>query len=217
MKLTIDKKLKSITPDFYIGGIIFEVTIFDNIELNKKITEIEHSINDTYNISDVIQIPIIKDGRNAYKKYGKDPSRYRLAVESLFRRLSKGNKLYRINNVVDTGNLLSIHTMKSVAVVDFDQLQGDVFVRLGTEADTYTGIGRGLLNITNIPLYEDDISPFGSVTSDTDRTKITNKTKKILVLIISFSGMKNLIKEQNTATELFVKYCDGVEVTRFIE
>ncbi len=125
-----------------------------------------------------------KDARDAYKAYGKDPSRYRLATESLYRRLSKGNKLYRINNVVDIGNILSLEFRKSVAVLDYDNIQGDINIRLGKSSDEYFGIGRGKLNIENIPLYEDSIGPFGSTTSDTERTMITNKTSKIAFAVI---------------------------------
>lgn len=217
MKLTIDQGIKEITPNFYIGGLMIQVEAGNNLDLNAKITIMENEINDKYDISDIINLPILKDGRDAYKKYGKDPSRYRLAVESLFRRLSKGNKLYRINNIVDTGNLLSILTKKSIAVIDANMIKGDVFVRLGTSEDEYFGIGRGKLNVENIPLYEDNISPFGSVTSDTDRTKITNDTTKIMVLIISFSGKDSIEKELDLACELYSKYCNGLELNRFVK
>jgi len=217
MKIEISNKIKELTPNFYVGGLVLNVKVLENEELNEEISNLENMIFSKYDISEIINIPVIKDGRNAYKKYGKDPSRYRLATESLFRRLSKGNKLYKINNIVDTGNVLSILTKKSIAVLDYNKIIGDVFIRLGNDEDIYNGIGRGKLNISNIPLYEDDISPFGSCTSDTDRTKITSETKKILVFIISFSGKENLEDEMNLASSLYSKYCEGLELSRFIE
>ena len=66
-------------------------------------------IKEEYSLEEVLNIPLIKEARDSYKKLGKDPSRYRLAVESLYRRLVKGYGLYRINNVVDAGNILSDH------------------------------------------------------------------------------------------------------------
>lgn len=209
MEISIDDKIKRLTPDFQIGVLICDVEVHNNNELDSIIHNLENEINDSIDIKDVINLKIIKDGRDSYKKYGKDPSRYRLAVESLYRRLSKGNKLYRINNVVDLGNILSVKTRKSVAVLDYNKIKGDVLIRLGTLEDAYYGIGRGKLNVSNIPVYEDSIGPFGSVTSDTERTMITNNTSKILLFIISFSKKGSLQNELEYAKDLYQKYANG--------
>ena len=108
MKITIDKVIKEKTPNFCVGVMSCNVLVYQNDEIDKLLIEYEEDIYSSINISDVVNLEIIKDGRDAYKAYGKDPSRYRLATESLYRRLSKGNKLYRINNVVDLGNVLSL-------------------------------------------------------------------------------------------------------------
>ena len=216
MKITIDKLIMEKTPNFSVGVLELDVEVFNNPLLDKEIELIEDEINSKIDIKEVVNLDIIKDGRDAYKKYGKDPSRYRLAVESLYRRLSKGNKLYRINNVVDVGNILSVKTRKSIAVLDYDKVKGDVLIRLGLDTDEYEGLGRGRLNIENIPLYEDNISPFGSVTSDTLRTSITNHTKKILLFIISFSGDKSLKDELTESFVLYEKYCNAVKQDSYI-
>ena len=215
MKISIDSEIKNLTPKFHVGVIIADVRVVEDKRIDDIITNLEQMINDTIDIKDVVNLDIIKDGRDAYKTYGKDPSRYRLATESLYRRLSKGNKLYRINNLVDLGNVLSIKTRKSVAVLDYDNIQGDVLIRLGKDTDDYEGIGRGKLNITNIPLYEDDISPFGSVTSDTPRTMITSNTKKILLFLISFSG-KDIEEELEYAKNLYKDHADAKIIESYI-
>lgn len=216
MNIKIDSVLKEKTPNFYVGVLEATVSIYREPKVDGLIEKLEQDINDSIDIKDVVNLPVIIDGRNAYKTYGKDPSRYRLAVESLYRRLSKGNKLYRINNVVDLGNILSIKTRKSIAVLDKDNIQGDVLIRLGKETDKYEGIGRGSLNITNIPLYEDAIGPFGSVTSDTTRTMITDETNSILLLIISFSGKESLESELETAKNLYSEYAQASNIKTFI-
>jgi DNA/RNA-binding domain of Phe-tRNA-synthetase-like protein len=215
MKITISPEIKEKTPKFSVGIMTCDVLVYNNPEITKLINSLEEEIQNNISISDVISLPIIKDGRDAYKRYGKDPSRYRLATESLYRRLAKGNKLYRINNVVDLGNILSIRTRKSVAVLDYSQISGDVLIRLGRSTDQYVGIGRGKINIENIPLYEDDIGPFGSVTSDTERTMITSKTKKILLFIISFSGNEQLMEDLQFAEDLYERYANGSNFTKY--
>lgn len=216
MKISIDKHIKEKTKDFYIGVMTCSVVLYEEEKISEIINSYEEKIHKSILIEDVIKLEKIKDARDAYKTYGKDPSRYRLATESLYRRLSKGNKLYRINNVVDLGNILSLEFKKSVAVLDYSKIQGDVFIRLGKSSDDYHGIGRGRLNIEHIPLYEDDIGPFGSTTSDTERTMITKNTSKILLFIVSFSGDKELKSELAYAQELYRKYAKGTNFEEYI-
>jgi len=209
MNITISDEIRKKTPQFNVGILKANVMIYDCKRLHAYINEIEEEVRAKYVISDVVNMNIIKQGRDAYKAYGKDPSRYRLAVESLYRRIVKGNKIYRINNVVDSGNLLSIQTKKSIAVLDFNSIHGDVFIRLGNEEDHYEGIGRGTININNIPLYEDEIGPFGSTTIDTERTMIKENTTSILVFIISFTGKSEMEKELDSARQYFQEFAMG--------
>jgi DNA/RNA-binding domain of Phe-tRNA-synthetase-like protein len=127
---------------------------------------------------------------------GKDPSHTRPACEALLRRVVKGNNLYRLGDVIDLGNILSIETLRSVCVVDKERLVNDVVIRLGTKEDIYEGINRGLINVTNIPVYTDEIGPFGCPTSDTLRTCVTSSTKSILVMIICFDEIEKDVDEQ---------------------
>ena len=205
MKITIKKEIINVLPNFNVYGFTMDVKVEDSTIIDDKIKELENQINNDYTLEQVLQIPSIKNARDSYKKLGKDPSRYRLACESLFRRLVKGNGLYRVNNVVDAGNVLSIELAKSTAVLDYNKLQGDIYIRIGTNEDIYYGIGRGLINVTNIPLYVDAVSPFGSPTSDTERTSITMDTKTILLMVICFDELdKDKIKD--LSIETFKKY-----------
>ena len=213
MKIYIDKSITDILPSFNVLAMSMDVKTEDSSVIEKLIEETEKRINEEYTLEEVIGIPLIKEARDAYKKLGKDPSRYRLACESLLRRIVKGNHLYKINNLVDAGNILSIDTNRSVAVLDYDKIVGDVNIRLGTEQDIYEGIGRGIINVNNIPLYDDEVGPFGSPTSDTPRTMITNETKKILLMIICFSER---YYEENIkrAIEIYEEYCFASEITK---
>ncbi|MGD9604797.1 MAG: B3/4 domain-containing protein [Bacilli bacterium] len=208
MMITIDKSILQILPEFSVIALVMDVIVKDSSEIQGLITQYEQKLAEEYSLEEVLNIPLIKEARDAYKKLGKDPSRYRLAVESLFRRIVKGNTLYLINNVVDAGNVLSLETKRSVAVLDYDKIKGDVLIRLGKSTDEYYGIGRGLLNVTDIPVYEDEQGPFGSTTSDTLRTSITESTTTILLFIICFS---DTFIEQNkqAAINLFTKYAGG--------
>jgi len=213
MDIKIDKSILNTLPEFDIIAYSMDVEYMPSDCVESLISSYESKIMEEYSLEDVLDIPLIKEARDSYKKLGKDPSRYRLACESLLRRLVKGNKLYRINNLVDLGNILSIDTKRSVAVLDYDKIKGDVLIRIGRSDDVYEGIGRGIINIENIPLYEDEIGPFGSTTSDTPRTMVTENTKKILLFIVCFGSS---CKEENEgiALELFNKYANAKNVCR---
>ena len=186
MRIVITKDLLNKLPHFDIVAYTMDVDVEQGQNTYKKIIEYEQFIKEEYSLEDILNIPLIKEARDGYKRLGKDPSRYRLAVESLLRRLVKGFGLTSISNVVDVGNLLSIRLLRSTAILDAKKIIGDIKIRIGNSCDKYEGIGRGRLNVTNIPVYEDEVSPFGSTTSDTLRTAISEDSTTILVMVICF-------------------------------
>ena len=205
MIITITNDLQKILPKFNIVAYQMDVSLVSSEVTEEIIKTYEAKISEEYSLAEVLNIPLIKAARDGYKALGKDPSRYRLACESLLRRSVKGNSLYRINNVVDVGNLLSIELFRSTAILDLHKIKGDIKIRIGNENDEYYGIGRGLINVTNIPLYCDEVSPFGSPTSDTERTMITEETKSILLMIICFDGEFS-DNEREIALDMFKTY-----------
>ena len=213
MLVTISKDLLSKISDFNVLAYSMDVDVLDSQVIENEIQAREKKISEEYSISDVLNIPLIKVARDSYKALGKDPSRYRLAVESLYRRIVKGNKLYRINSVVDAGNILSIDTMRSTAILDLDKILGDVYIRIGKSSDEYYGIGRGKIDVSDIPVYEDSLSPFGSTTSDTERTMITLNTKHIAVFIICFDNYL-YEEDEKIMINLFTNYCNAKNIKR---
>ena len=95
MKIRIDQSISDKLPNFNIIAYTMDVVVEASDKIESLISKYEDYIMEEYSIEDVLDIPLIKEARDAYKKLGKDPSRYRLACESLLRRLVKGNKLYR--------------------------------------------------------------------------------------------------------------------------
>ncbi|MDD4388046.1 MAG: phenylalanine--tRNA ligase beta subunit-related protein, partial [Bacilli bacterium] len=131
MKIIIDSSISRVLPEFSVIAMAMDVEVEDSSKIKDLILQYEKQIPEEYSLSDVLNIPLIKEARDGYKRLGKDPSRYRLACESLLRRLVKKRGLYLINNIVDAGNILSIETKRSVAVLDYSKIEGDVVIRLG--------------------------------------------------------------------------------------
>lgn len=213
MKITVDKSISDLLPDFNTLAFIMDVEIKESSdELKGMLKELELEVQKMCpTLEDVLKVPLIDEARNAYRTLGKDPSRYKVASESLLRRIVKDRGLYLINNAVDAGNALSIILKRNTAVLDYDKIVGDVVIRKGRTDDLFFGIGRGKLNVSNIPVYVDEVGPFGSSTSDSERTMITNKTKKLLVFVVCFSYTE-VDKAIEITKEIYEKYVNAKNI-----
>lgn len=209
--ITISEELKKLP--FYVIGYTMDVENNTTELVNNFFNEVIADVKNKYQISDVVNIPKLKVSRDGYKKLGIDPSRYRLACESLVRRIVKGFDVYRINDIVDLGNILSIQTHRSVCVVDLDKIVGNILIEKGHKDDIYEGINRGIINITNMPAYKDDISYFGTPTSDTMRTAVSDTTKSILVMIICFND-QDMETDELLLVDLYKKYANASNIKK---
>ena len=205
-QIRLDSQLKEKVPGYCVAVMSFDMSVMPTQEpLKEEMNRLEQDIMQQLTLETLLKEPRIVAARTGYKVLGKDPSRYRLSCEALLRRLIKGNGLYFVNNAVDIGNVLSARTQRSVAVLDEDKIQGDVLIRIGQD-EPYEGIGRGAINIENIPVYCDELGPFGTPTSDTPRTRITETTKTILLFITSFNGTDGLLQDVELAKDLFTRF-----------
>jgi len=205
-QIRLDSQLKEKVPGYCVAVMSFDMSVMETQEpLKEEMNRLEQDIMQQLTLETLLKEPRIAAARAGYKALGKDPSRYRLSCEALLRRLIKGNGLYFVNNAVDIGNVLSARTQRSVAVLDEDKIQGDVLIRIGQD-EPYEGIGRGAINIENIPVYCDELGPFGTPTSDTPRTRITETTKTIILFITSFNGTDGLLQDVELAKELFTRF-----------
>ena len=75
--------------------------------------------------------PNLGPSRAGCKACGKDPGRYRISSEALYRRLKQGKGLYAINSVVDANNIASLETGFSLGSYTLAELRGDITFRRG--------------------------------------------------------------------------------------
>lgn len=213
MKVSISDEVKRILPSFDVIAYTMDVENNKTDLVTNFINEVVERESKKYTIEAILKDPKILESRNSYKRLGKDPSHTRVACENLLRRITKGQVLYRLGDLIDLGNILSILTKRSVCVVDLDKLIGDVVIRLGTKEDIYMTINRGPLNVDKIPVYCDDHSPFGCPSSDTLRTAVDNTTKSIYVMIICFED-KDKEKDEQLLLDIYTKYANAKNIER---
>ena len=169
----------------------------------------EAFIQQNYKLDQVSSIPQIDAGRQAYKAFGKKPARYRLSAEALMRRILKGQGLALVNNIVEINNLLSLKSGYPICAFNLDKIYPPVSFTLGTSQDVYHAIGRGIMNIENLPVFKDQKGPFGSPTSDSERVKITTQTQNLSMNIISFDGSDELESHLQELAHKLKQYADA--------
>ncbi len=213
MHLEIDQELRTAFNNIKLGCIEALVNVRssdDNLknEINDNIFGLAPKITN----ESIRNIPIIGTTRNAYRILGKDPSRYRPSAESLLRRVASGNTLYFVNNIVDILNLVSIKTGYSICGYDADTITGKIVFGVGRLNEPYEGIGRGMLNIENLPVFRDEKGPFGTPTSDSVRTMVTDSTKRFLMIFPSFIHDLGLSEAVDLSAEYLVKYSNAEKI-----
>ncbi len=213
VEIHISDELKHIWPDVALACIQVDFNLKQHDPgLWEVITHRFRQLKEEISLEQIAHLPNNKESREAYRKFWKDPTRYRLSSESLLRRILKGKEIDSINNIVDINNLLSIVFFDSIGTYDIEKLVPSITFRIGRKDEDYIGIGRGALNIENLPVLSDRIGAFGSATSDSERTMVTMETKKILMNRISFHGADDLEQYLDYAKELLEEYADAKNI-----
>ena len=212
MDIAIHPELKKACPALALGVIRASVgNSRVNADLWKEIEGLTEETRGKLVIEGIAELPEVRVLRKTYRALGKDPSRFRGSQDSLLRRILKGQPLYQVNTVVDINNLISIESAHSLGTYDTDRVKGAIEFRAGRPGESYKGIGRDVIGVGEIPVFVDEQGPFGSPTSDSERTKVTEDTKTILMVIFSFSGPERLPALIERAAGLLMKYAGADE------
>lgn len=207
-KISFSDKIVNAAPGLKV--IKIEAPVINCPTTDKLWNQIEMVANrfkDSYSIEMINKRPAIAATRTAYKALGKDPNRYRPSSEALCRRIVNGKGLYRLTALVDIINLISVATGYSIGGFDADKITGtDLLLDAGKNDDVFCGIGRGPLNIEGLPVYRDAAGGIGTPTSDEERTKLTEDTKRILMLINVYGEEASIEDTIEMSTSLLSEY-----------
>lgn len=133
------------------------------------------------------QVDGIAEARRLYRHFGVDPTRTRPSSEALLRRALRGQDLYRISNVVDVGNWVSLEYLLPLGLYDTATLEpfdGErVIVRVGHEGEEYAGIRKGPVHVGGRLCVADRSGAFGSPTSDSLRSAITPACESVAAIV----------------------------------
>ena len=218
INIRCSEEIKWACPEF--KGMALEVTVTNtpyNESLWKEIERFSVEYRAKYTVDSIKEMSAIQATRTAYKRCGKDPSRYRPSGEALCRRLLRGLELYKVDTVVDLINLVSIASGYSIGGFDMDKFEGDTLtLGIGRAGEPYEGIGRGELNIEGMPVYRDAVGGVGTPTSDNERTKLSLGTTHLLAIVNGYDGDTTHLQETiDYMKALLEEYAEGQDFVKY--
>lgn len=183
--IVFSEKIKNAAPALTVVAI--EAFVKNNPTSDALWDEIEKEasfLKENYQLQEINKRKGIAATRAAYKALGKEPNRYRPSAEALCRRIINGKGIYRLTTLIDAINLISLITGYSIGGFDYDKINGDTLtLDAGHHDEPFNAIGRGPLNIEGLPVYRDKTGGIGTPTSDEERTKLTENTVHLLMLV----------------------------------
>ncbi len=209
-EIKISEELKEKSPALRLGIVSAEIVVEQSSQaLWQEIDRCSTDISKSISLDTLSSVSEVKALRDVYKALGKEPSRYRGSAEALTRRILQGKKLYKVNNIVEINNLISLVSHHSVGSYDTDKIKFPAQFRIGIAGESYKGIGKETIDISGLPVFSDSDGPYGSPTSDSEKAMIRPETKNIIMVIISFTGESGLNEHMSEARRLLSAYASG--------
>jgi len=166
-------------------------------EFENALQELELHIKKKFADKRPAEDSVVSAVRRMYRRIGWEPTRYRPSSEALVRRILQDKGLYRINNLVDFGNVVSAFMHIPMGLYDLNKIHGDITLDAGKEGETYQGISKSLIHAEGKLILRDQQGIFGNPTADSKRTSISDNTDSVLAL---FFGPPEIDKKYLEAT-----------------
>ena len=107
--ISISEEIATACPDLHVLALSCDVCNSEPDErLWQEIADEEKAVRETVKLEQINKWLPIQATRQAYKRLGKDPNRYRPSSEALRRRILRELPLYKVDTLVDLINLVSI-------------------------------------------------------------------------------------------------------------
>ena len=220
INLTISEIIKK-----KISGIKFGLLLAKQVQVIKNDTNFENDLSEL-----IIELKnkfanrmpsddeIVGHVRRMYRRIGWEPTQYRPSSEALVRRLLKDKGLYRINNLVDYGNLVSARYHLSMGLYDIDKIDGVPVFDVGREGESYQGISKDKIRAEGKLILRDDTGIFGNPTADSLRTSITEETHSALAIFFCPPEVTDtyLLEVLNSLKKYYLQSCPGTEINQSI-
>ena len=218
VELIITDDLRNEYPNLFIPHATIQdiqVEATQTPKFKEELEEVSHNIREKYTLENLKDNILVRRYRDFFWHLNIDPTKIRPASEALIRRVLAEKSFPMINNLVDVYNLVSLETGIPLAAFDLARVSGNaLIVRFAQADERFIGIGmkkekilRGGETIIADAERLVAIYPY----RDADYTKVTLKTKDVIILLCGAPGVSAVTLEN--ALELAVKritrYCGG--------
>jgi DNA/RNA-binding domain of Phe-tRNA-synthetase-like protein len=186
---SVQKELFDILPDLTIGVVVAKDV--DNTRHSKEIddllTQTIEEMKKNFIGDKAQEHPRIKPWRTAFTKLGISGSKFPSSIESMARRVLKGDPFPKINPLVDLYNSVSLKFLVPMGGHDLDTIKGNIHLRFAEGWEPFTPLGSGETMI--VPkgelVYRDGVEVLTRnwVWRQCDKDKATEKTKNIFIPI----------------------------------
>jgi len=189
MFFSIQKELFNLLPDLTIGMVA--ATEVDNTrpvrDVDDLLTQAIEEMKKSFVADKAQDHPRIKPWRTAFSKLGISGSKFPSSIESMAKRILKGDPFPRINPLVDLYNGVSLRYLVPMGGHDLDTLKGNIHLRFAEGSEPFTPMGGGETMV--VPkgelVYRDDqeVLTRNWVWRQCEKDKATEKTKNIFIPI----------------------------------
>src|SRR4030042_1256611 len=187
MRFSIQTELFDVLPELTIGVVV--ATGMDNTHPSREIEErLQQAVEEMrrhFSVDKPQDHPRIKPWRSAFSKLGISGSKFPSSIESMARRILKGDPFPKINPLVDLYNSLSLKYLVPMGGHDLDTLKENLYLRFAEGWEPFTPMGGG--ETGTVPkgewVYRDDreVLTRGGVWRQCEKKKGTETTRNIFI------------------------------------
>src|SRR3972149_5054620 len=189
MRFSIQRELFDLLPCLTIGMVVAKGV--DNTRLSEEIdhllTQVTEEMKKSFAADKAQDHPRIKPWRNAFSTLGISGSKFPSSIESMVRRILKGDPFPRINPLVDLYNSVSLKYLVPMGGHNLDTLEGDIHLRFaeGWEPFIPMGGGESVVVPKGELVYRDDreVLTRNWVWRQCEKDKVTERTKNVFIPI----------------------------------
>jgi DNA/RNA-binding domain of Phe-tRNA-synthetase-like protein len=137
LKINFSQTIQSKISGLNLGVLFcydFEVKKKSDYAAKQFIT-LETHIKEKFSNNAPSTDPVVSAVRRMYRRIGWEPTQYRPSSEAMIRRFLKDKGLYRINNAVDLGNVVSTRFHLPMGLYDIDKISGTISVDVGQDGE----------------------------------------------------------------------------------
>jgi DNA/RNA-binding domain of Phe-tRNA-synthetase-like protein len=189
MFFSIQRELFDLLPDLTIGVVVAKGMDNSHLfpEIDHLLLQTIEKLREDFRAERIQEHPRIKPWRTAFSKLGISGSKFPSSIESMVRRIVRGDPFPRINPLVNLYNSASLKHLVPMGGHDLDSLKGNISLRFAEGWEPFTPMGSG--DRTTVPkgelVYRDDeeVLTRNWVWRQCEKDKTTEMTKNLFIPI----------------------------------